>query len=114
MDKKARILSILYQLIVGDHVSVIKLAKQNEISTKSVSRDIGVIRNFLAENRDMVGGMTLEYDKPSNSYFLSKKDALQPEQILLIVKILSGSRAVSEKEFLDLMKKLFILNYSRL
>mgnify|MGYP003375437803 CR=1 FL=1 len=63
MEKKIRILSILYQLLVGNQVSVAKLAEKYQVSTKSINRDISIIRNFLAENRDMVGGMTLEYNK---------------------------------------------------
>lgn len=62
MEKKIRILSILYQLLVGNQVSVAKLAEKYQVSTKSINRDISIIRNFLAENRDMVGDMTLEYN----------------------------------------------------
>lgn len=108
MEKKIRILSILYQLLVGNQVSVAKLAEKYQVSTKSINRDISIIRNFLAENRDMVGNMTLEYDKTNNSYAFTKKELLQPEQILLIIKILSGSRAVTCKELTDLMENLFV------
>lgn len=108
MEKKIRILSILYQLLVGNQVSVAKLAEKYQVSTKSINRDISIIRNFLAENRDIVGDMTLEYNKTNNSYAFTKKELLQPEQILLIIKILSGSRAVECKELTELMENLFV------
>lgn len=108
MEKKIRVLSILYQLLVGNQVSVAKLAEKYQVSTKSINRDISIIRNFLAENRDMVGDMALEYNKANNSYSFTKKELLQPEQILLIMKILSGSRAVESKELFELMEHLFV------
>lgn len=108
MEKKIRVLSILYQLLVGNKVSVLKLAEQYGVSTKSIHRDISIIRTFLAENREMVGDMALEYNKANKKYFFTKKELLQPEQFFLIIKILSGSRAVTCKEFAELMKSFFI------
>lgn len=49
MEKKIRILSILYQLLVGNQVSVAKLAEKYQVSTKSINRDISIIYKELID-----------------------------------------------------------------
>ena len=61
MDTYDRTLEILFRVMRGEEVSVKKLADEHQVSTKSISRDIGRVKNFLAENRDLVGNADLAY-----------------------------------------------------
>lgn len=47
MKKKNRLLELFYRAVKGENLSVKNLAEEYGISTKSISRDIGEIKNFL-------------------------------------------------------------------
>ena len=55
IQKKNRVLDIFYRAMKGENISVGKIANEYEVSTKSISRDINEIKNFLSDNRDIVG-----------------------------------------------------------
>jgi hypothetical protein len=61
MSNSDRTLEILFRVLRGEEISVKKIADEHGISTKSVSRDIGRIKDFLAEYRDLTGNAELEY-----------------------------------------------------
>ena len=60
-QKKNRVLDIFYRAFKGEELSVSNLASEYEVSTKSITRDINEIKNFLADNRDVVGNSELLY-----------------------------------------------------
>lgn len=61
IQKKNRVLDIFYRAMKGENISVGKIANEYGVSTKSISRDINEIKNFLSDNRDIVGNTELKY-----------------------------------------------------
>jgi len=106
MDKKNRILAILYRLFWGKGITASVLAEEYQVSEKSILRDISIIRSFLADNRNLVGNLELEYDRKRNVYRLNRSDGLQERELLTILKILLGSRVFTKEELKGLIGKL--------
>lgn len=105
-QKKNRVLDIFYRAFKGEDLSVIQLAHEYEVSTKSISRDINEIKNFLADNRDVVGQTEFVYSHQSKTYSLMFDNFLVSKELMTIVKILVGSRALSKIELLEMISKL--------
>ena len=59
ISKKNRLLELFYRAVKGENLSVKKLADEYGVSTKSISRDISEIKNFLCDSRDLVGNTEL-------------------------------------------------------
>lgn len=106
IQKKNRVLDIFYRAMKGENISVRKIANEYGISTKSVSRDINEIKNFLSDNRDIVGNTELKYSSSSKSYYLEFENFLLSKELLAIMKMMVGCRAFSKMEVLSLSKKL--------
>ena len=68
IQKKNRVLDIFYRAMKGENLSVAKIANEYEVSTKSISRDINDIKNFLSDNRELVGNTELQYSSSTKSY----------------------------------------------
>lgn len=71
-DRTHRILDIFYKSIHGEHYSAIELSNYYGVSKKTISRDIGEVRNFLSEYREQLGNATIVYDRSSKKYYLKK------------------------------------------
>lgn len=82
------------------------LADEYGVSRKSISRDIGEIKNFLCENRDVVGNTELKYAGNSKSYYLEFDNFLLSKELIAIIKVMIGCRAFSKMEILDIITKL--------
>lgn len=108
MDKKNRILAILYRLFFSNGITVSGLAQEFQVSEKSIMRDISIIRSFLADNRNLVGSMELGYDRRGQVYRLSRSDGLQEKELLIILKIILGSRVFTKEELKGLIGKLTV------
>lgn len=104
--KKERVLGIFYRLLNGEGLSIKKLSQEYGVSSKSISRDFCEIRNFLTDNREMVQNMELKYSTGMKTYSLVQNDRLCPKELLLIMKILSGARAIDKIQLLELVGKL--------
>lgn len=104
--KKNRMLELFYRAMCGESISVKKVAEEYGVSTKSVSRDISEIKNFLSENRDLVGNTELKYDSTSKSYYLELDCFLLDKEIFAIVKMMIGCRAFNKTEIINLITKL--------
>lgn len=52
------------------------------------------IRNFPADNRDIVKNMELQYSRDLKTYRIENNNCLLPREYLLIMKILAGVRAI--------------------
>ena len=105
-QKKNSVLDIFYRSFKGEELSVSNLASEYEVSTKSITRDINEIKNFLADNRDVVGNSELLYSYQSKTYSLKFDHFLVSKELVAIVKILVGCRALSKEELLELIAKL--------
>lgn len=105
-QKKNRVLDIFYRAMKGENLSVSKIAFEYGVTTKSISRDINEIKNFLSDNRDTVGNTELRYSSASKSYYLEFENFLLSKELLAIAKIMVGSRAFSKMDVLNLLTKL--------
>ena len=105
-QKKNRVLDIFYRAMKGENISVSKIASEYGVSTKSISRDINEIKNFLSDNRELVGNAELRYSSGSKSYYLEFENFLLSKELLAITKMMVGCRAFSKMEILNLLAKL--------
>lgn len=106
VQKKNRVLDIFYRAMKGENISVGKIANEYEVSTKSISRDINEIKNFLSDNRDIVGNTELKYSSSSKYYYLEFENFLLSKELLAIMKMMVGCRAFSKMDVLKLSTKL--------
>ncbi len=105
-NKNDRMLEIFMRSLRGEAVSVRSLADEYEVSTKSISRDISNIQNFLAEHRELMQNAELTYSHKDKAYRLNNDEFLKNKELFTLVKILLGSRALSKDEVLTLIYKL--------
>lgn len=105
-EKTNRVLDIFFRLFKGENISIKRLAAEYQVSTKSISRDINEIKNYLADNRESVGNTELKYSYQSKSYSLEIDNFLLPKELMAVVKVLIGSRAFSKEEVLVIISKL--------
>ncbi|MBQ3567021.1 MAG: WYL domain-containing protein [Oscillospiraceae bacterium] len=104
--KNDRMLEIFMRSLRGEAISVKTLANEYDVSTKSISRDISNIQNFLAEHRELMQNAELTYSHKDKTYRLSNDEFLKNKELFALVKILLGSRALSKDEVLTLIYKL--------
>lgn len=88
-----RALEILFRALRGEELSVRKLADEHGVSTKSVSRDIGRVKDFLAENRDLTGNAEFDYSYVRKVYRLISDAFLTDKELFAVAKALLGTRA---------------------
>ena len=108
-EKLDRILSIYTKLINGGIVHKSYEANYFGVNEKSIQRDIDAIRNYL-ETEAVDSGMfnSVIYDRNEKGYRLERayKIRLSNSEILAICKILLDSRAFTQKEMQQMLKKL--------
>lgn len=105
-QKKDRVLEILFRLVIGSEVSVAELAKEYEVSTKSISRDISEIKNFMADHRELLSNGEMKYSASSKKYYLELPYYLDSDEMFALVKVLIGSRGFSKTQTLEIISKL--------
>lgn len=106
IEKKNRVLDIFFRALKGENISISKIADEYQVSNKSISRDINEIKNFLVDNRELVGNTELQYSYQTKTYHLVYDHFLISKELMAIVKILIGSRALSKIELLSIISKL--------
>lgn len=104
--KKNRMLEIFFRAMRGESISVRSLAREYGVSSKSISRDLGEIKNFLCDGRELVGNTELKYSVSSKSYYLEFDEFLLSKELIAIIKMMIGCRAFSRIEILELVAKL--------
>lgn len=105
-DKSNRILELFFRALKGEALSVQELAFQYNISTRSVTRDINDLKAFLAEHRDTLGNVELEYSSSNHRYTLYMDNLMSNKELLAVAKVLIGSHAFSHDELLSIISKL--------
>ena len=103
---KYRILEIFFRGLRGEDISVQKLAQEYKVSTKSVSRSINELKNFLADNRELVGNAELQYSYQDKCYHLYMDEFLSSKELFALIEVMIGARAFSQKELLEITAKL--------
>ncbi len=105
-QKNKRMLEIFFRTLRGEHISLKKLAEEYNVSTKSISRDISEIQEFLAEHRELMQNAELTYSHREKSYILNSDEFLKNKELFALVKVTLGSRCFSKEEILTLITKL--------
>ena len=89
---------------MGERVTTGKLASEYQVSGKSIQRDLNVVRSFFSENRELAGNRELV--KENGFYYLDHTDLLSPDELLLVIKVLIGSRVMDKAKLQELLDKL--------
>ena len=105
-EKSNRMLEIFFRALRGEKISLKKLAEEYNVSTKSISRDINSIQNFLAEHRELMQNAELTYSHKERAYILNSDEFLKNKELFALVKIILGSRALNKEEIPTLITKL--------
>ena len=115
--KNQRVLDIYSRLLNNKEVNRKKLAKEYEVSERSIHRDISDLRNFLVSTNSL---SEIIYDDKTDSYILRNEDnqKLNNSEILAVCKILLDSRAFLKEEMTTIINKLMkqcipIENYTK-
>lgn len=106
IKKKYRVLDIYQRLLCGEYVSVHKLAEEYEVSSKSISRDINELKNFLYDSQDRIGGCEILYSYQEKAYYLEMDNFLWSKELLAILKILLASRSLKEEQMKSMIDKI--------
>lgn len=104
--KQDRLLEIFFRGLRGEDISVQRLADEYEVSTKSITRSINDLKNFLADHRDLVGHTELQYSHQDYCYRLFMDEFLSSKELFSLVEVMIGARAFSKEELLQLTAKL--------
>jgi len=105
-EKKHRTLEIFFRGIRGEDLSPVQLAAEYGVSTKSVTRNLNEIKDFLAESRELVGHTELEYSYANKAYRLFFDEFLSDKELFSIAKVIIGSRAFSSDDAALIISKL--------
>ena len=103
--KSDRILHIYFKLAQGEAFTKRELAQHFRVTERSIQRDLGALRCFLAE-QDI--GQEIVYDKVSRGYRIqdAAPQTLSNSEILAVCKILLESRSMRKDEMLPILDKL--------
>ena len=104
--KMDRVLEIFFRGLRGEDLSVQRLADEYEVSTKSITRSINDLKNFLADHRELVGHTELQYSHQDRCYRLYMDEFLSSKELFSLVEVMIGARAFSKEELLQLTAKL--------
>ena len=105
-EKTDRILEIFMRSLRGEAVKIQELANEYGVSSKSISRDISEIQNFLSEHRELMNNAELNYSYKQKAYVFTNDEFLKNNELFALVKILIGSRALNKEEILTIISKL--------
>lgn len=103
---KYRILEIFFRALRGEDIFVQSLANEYGVSTKSISRSISELKNFLSDNRELVGNTELTYSHRDKCYRLYMDEFLNSKELFSLVEVMIGARAFSREELLTVTAKL--------
>ena len=102
VEKSSRVLILFYRLFQGERINKTWVAMEFDTTERSIDRDIQTIRLMLAE---VHSNHQLLFDKRDSSYYLShfEKFSLSSTEILLLLKIVLGSRSLCQEEMQGLL-----------
>lgn len=96
MKEAERLLSIFFRLQSGERLSKSELAREYQVSEKSIQRDFAFLSHFLLSMPDF--GEELLYDTKTHQRYLQKTSRFNKKDILVISKILLENRAFNKTE----------------
>ncbi len=104
--KTDRVIDLFFRALKGEALSAQRLSEEYNVSTRSITRDINALKNFLADHRDALGNAELVYSGSSHCYTLDMDSLLSNKELLSITKVLIGCRAFSRDELVTIISKL--------
>lgn len=104
--KQYRVLEIFFRGLRGEDLSVQELANEYGVSTKSITRSMNDLKDFLADHRALVGNTELQYSYSDKCYRLYMDEFLTNKELFSLVEVMIGARAFSKMELLTLIDKL--------
>lgn len=104
--KQYRVLEIFFRGLRGEDLSVQGLAHEYNVSTKSITRSLNELKDFIADHRELVGNTELRYSYSSKCYRLFMDEFLTNKELFSLVEVIIGARAFSKMELLTLVDKL--------
>ena len=105
-QKKDRVLELFYRLMIGREISVAEMADEYRVSTKSITRDMNEIKDFVAEHGDMFTNAEIKYSASTKKYYMKLDHFLNADELLAMVKMLIGCRGFSKNDTLEIISKL--------
>lgn len=103
--KQQRVLEIFFRGLRGEDLSVQALANEYDVSTKSITRSINELKDFLCDHRELVGNTDLQYSYSYKCYRLYVDEFLSSKELFAVIEVMIGSRAFSREELLILVDK---------
>ena len=99
-DKSTRVLYMLQQLLQKNMIEKEKIQNLFQIDSRTFERDIATLRTFLSQNIEYAQNLMLEYEHQEKYYYLSNYDnsQLTSKEVLMLIKLLLGSRALCLEE----------------
>lgn len=104
--KQYRVLEIFFRGLRGEDLSVQELANEYNVATKSITRSINELKNFLSDHRELIGNTELVYSYSDKCYRLCMDEFLTNKELFSLVEVMIGARAFSKMELLELIDKL--------
>ena len=105
-SKQYRVLEIFFRGLRGESLSVQELADEYRVSTKSITRSLNELKNFLSDHRELVGNTELQYSYSDKCYHLFMDEFLSNKELFALVEVMIGARAFSKIELLTIIDKL--------
>lgn len=109
-NKGYRLLTIHSRLNNGEVVNKFELAKELNVSVKTIQRDIEELRSYLSDTHLEGEFSSIEYSASKKGYYITreKRKWLTNKEVLALLKILLESRAFNKKELDSLISKLMV------
>lgn len=104
--KSERILDIFFRSLKGESISVKKLADEFHTSTRSISRDITCINNYMSDHNDTVGFASLVYNSKNKTYDLQMDEFISGKELLSLTKAMIATRALNTEDMVEIIGKL--------
>lgn len=107
-DKSTRVLYMLQQLLQKNRIEKEKIQNLFQIDSRTFERDIATLRTFLSQNIEYDQNLILEYEYQEKYYYLSNYDnsQLTSKEVLMLIKLLLGSRALCLEELDQMINSL--------
>lgn len=108
MNKKSRLLDILFSLFFENPQTKNELMIKYDVSERTIFRDLELIKTYLEEYKTDTISLSLIYDNEKQCYSieLTTLKSFTIEEVVALSKILISSRAFSAKEINHLIDKL--------
>ncbi len=101
-----RSMALMFRALKGESLSPKKLAVEYNTSSRTISRDIDNLKNYMAEHPELFGRSELVYSSVDHCWTLDMDTLLSNGETLAIAKILIGCRAFSRDEITSVLGKL--------